>query len=466
MAHNTSTSPGVDPARRTLEARIAAEHRLSDLLDAVDAAEAAVRAAEAARTQALIEAIRCTDADMVPVLGHDYAYRNLVAEIGVSSHAGERAASGLISTAVMARLLPATLDALEAGRVSYRHLVVIADEASTLPGPARPGFEEKVLGYALEHTPAQTARKARALRERLHPETIAVRTARAVDERRFWVNPLADGMAEVGAILPAVEAMAIDNRITRIATALRTTNGETRTLAQLQADAFCDLLLGDDGTDACAGRPGVNGTGDGSTSTIGTGDTSAGGNTRGGRAATHRIAGRIRPVVRVTIPLMSLAHLSDDPADLDGYGPIDLHTARDLASRAPHLRRLFTDPFTGQPVATDQTKYRIDAALADWIRTRDRHCRFPGCQRQADATDTDHTLGRAQSGRTTPDNLALLCRNHHRLKDTAGWAVEQADNGTLHWTSPAGRRHTTTPDANDTDTGARLWEMQMIGAPP
>ncbi|MGK2854129.1 MAG: DUF222 domain-containing protein [Microbacteriaceae bacterium] len=433
MAHNTSTSPGVDPARRTLEARIAAEHRLSDLLDAVDAAEAAVRSAEAARTQALIEAIRCTDADMVPVLGHDYAYRNLVAEIGVSSHAGERAASGLISTAVMARLLPATLDALEAGRVSYRHLMVIADQAATLPMEAVPAFEAAVLPHALAHTPAQTARKARALRERLHPETIAVRSARAVDERRFWVNPLADGMAEVGAILPAIQALAIDNRITRIATALRTTNGETRTLAQLQADAFCDLLLGDEVT---GDRP----------------------------AATRDIARRIRPEVRVTIPLMSLAHLADDPADLAGYGPIDLGTARDLTAAAPHLRRLFTDPFTGVPVATDQTKYRIDAALADWIRTRDRHCRFPGCQRQADATDTDHTLGRAQGGRSSPDNLALLCRNHHRLKDTAGWHLTQHDGGRLDWTSPAGRRHTTTPDSNDTDTGARLWEQQALHA--
>lgn len=436
MTHSSSARPGVDPARRTLAARIAAEHRLSDLLDAVDAAEAAVRAAEAARTRALIAAIHCTDEDMVPVLGHDYAYRNLVAEIGTSSHAGERAASGLVGTAVTARLLPATVNALEAGRVSYRHLVVIADEASTLPGPARAGFEEKVLGYALEHTPAQTARKARALRERLHPETIQVRTARAVDERRFWVNPLADGMAEVGAILPAVEAMGIDNRVTRTATALRAADGESRTLAQLQADAFRDLLLGDEVT----------------------GDRPA--------AMTRDIARRIRPEVRVTIPLMSLAHLADDPADLAGYGPIDLGTARDLTAAAPHLRRLFTDPFTGVPVATDATRYRIDAALADWIRTRDRHCRFPGCQRRADATDTDHTLGRAQGGRTTPGNLALLCRNHHRLKDTAGWAVEQGDNGTLHWTSPAGRRHTTEPDSNDTDTGARLWETQMTGAPP
>ena len=419
-------------------ARVAVENALSELLDAAESAEAAVRRAEAGRTRALVRAVDYTETAVAPVAGWEFAHRNLVAEVAVAYRVGERSAAHMVNVAGIARRLAATVGALEAGRVSYRHLMVIADEAGTLPAGAVGAFEAAVLPFAEAHTPAQTARRARVLRERLHPESIRVRSARALEDRGFWVSPLADGMAQVGAILPAVQAMAIDNRVTRIATALRTGPGEQRTLAQLQADAFADLLLGADAH-------------------------TAGAHAAGRAGATRRAAGRIRPHVQVTVPLMSVVHLSEDPAELVGYGPIDSATALELAAQAPFLRRLITDPFTGVPVATDPRKYRLSTQQRHWIRTRDQHCRFPGCQRRAEATDIDHTTGWADGGRSSPGNLALLCRHHHRLKDTGGWQVSQDDRAHLHWISPAGRTYTTHPDHPDQDdTAARLWETRAL----
>ena len=48
-------------------------------------------------------------------------------------------------------------------------------------------------------------------------------------------------------------------------------------------------------------------------------------------------------------------------------------------------------------------------------------------------------------GETTEDNLQSLCPAHHGFKHHAGWTVTMTTDGACHWTTPAGRRHTTVP---------------------
>lgn len=43
----------------------------------------------------------------------------------------------------------------------------------------------------------------------------------------------------------------------------------------------------------------------------------------------------IRPRVLVTVPALTLLGVSDEPATLEGYGPIDHDTAMRLAATAP-----------------------------------------------------------------------------------------------------------------------------------
>ncbi len=45
----------------------------------------------------------------------------------------------------------------------------------------------------------------------------------------------------------------------------------------------------------------------------------------------------------------------------------------------------------------------------------------------------------AQGGPTTPSNLALLCRWHHRAVHEEGYQVELAPDGTLRFRRPDGR---------------------------
>ncbi|WP_373457937.1 HNH endonuclease signature motif containing protein [Sinomonas atrocyanea] len=59
------------------------------------------------------------------------------------------------------------------------------------------------------------------------------------------------------------------------------------------------------------------------------------------------------------------------------------------------------------------------------LGARDAACRFPGCDVPAAAAEADHTDEWAAGGATDLANLALLCREHHRLKSLGYWRVRQ-----------------------------------------
>ena len=49
--------------------------------------------------------------------------------------------------------------------------------------------------------------------------------------------------------------------------------------------------------------------------------------------------------------------------------------------------------------------------------------------------------GRPQPGPTQTDNLAVLCRFHHRLKTHTAWRYRMTDPGVFAWTSPHGHHY-------------------------
>jgi hypothetical protein len=98
--------------------------------------------------------------------------------------------------------------------------------------------------------------------------------------------------------------------------------------------------------------------------------------------------------------------------------------------------------------APPEPRYRPSKKLADFARCRDMTCRFPGCRAPATNCDVDHTIPWPY-GPTAASNLKCLCRRHHLLKTfwggESGWHDRQFDDGTVIWTAPDGRTHTTTP---------------------
>ena len=85
--------------------------------------------------------------------------------------------------------------------------------------------------------------------------------------------------------------------------------------------------------------------------------------------------------------------------------------------------------------------------MADLVRLRDRHCVFPGCRRRSRACDLDHIEayvprdGGGPPGQTNPQNLAPLCRLHHRAKTHARWSYVRTPDGAYRWSSPLGRTY-------------------------
>ena len=95
--------------------------------------------------------------------------------------------------------------------------------------------------------------------------------------------------------------------------------------------------------------------------------------------------------------------------------------------------------------APPEPHYRPSPKLAEFIRCRDQTCRYPGCTKPATTADIDHTIPYPY-GPTAASNLKCLCREHHLLKTFwNGWHDEQHPDGTVIWTTPDGRTHTTRP---------------------
>ena len=72
-------------------------------------------------------------------------------------------------------------------------------------------------------------------------------------------------------------------------------------------------------------------------------------------------------------------------------------------------------------------------------------CTGPGCRRPAAQADFEHSVPYEAGGRTCTCNGDPKCRHDHRLKQHPGWAAEHLADGTIRWTMPSGRQHTTEP---------------------
>ena len=400
--------------------------------------------AESARVEAMLAALKVRlssgyadkTAAMAPPASspgeHTAQEMAVVAEVACVLTLSERAASGLLAQSrELTTTLPLTLAALQDGSISWQHAGVMVDETTSLDPAGAAALEAHFLDPeapggarscpAGELVPSRFRAKARTWRERHHPVSIQKRHAKSILDRRVEYAPDRDGMAWLSAYLPADTAAGIWDRTTTAARALQGPD-ERRTLTQLRADTMATWLLEGTGADT------------GNTTTItGTGTTTA---TTGGVPSP-------KAQVLVTVPVFALMGLTDEPATLDGYGPIPASMARALvADGADSFHRVLTDPRDGAPLEIGRTSYRIPTAMRQWLRLRDGKCPFPGCNNHSLDNEADHLLAWTHGGTTGISNLGQPCRKHHRLKHTTAWKPTQATKDKPPgWTSPTGRHY-------------------------
>lgn len=369
---------------------------------------------------------------------------SVAAEIACVLTIGPRAAGALLSDShELTTRLPLTLSALKAGTISWQHARVMADETASLESAGAAALEAHFLDPdapnparacpAGDMPAARFRHKARIWRERHHAQSIEKRHATSLLDRRVDYTPDKDGMAWLSARLPADQAAAIWNRITAIARGLQGP-GEPRTLTQIRADVYATALLGRGNHHSIANSTanstsGTNG-GDSGTDTGGAGNP--------GQVPSPRAE------ILVTVPVFSLLGATDEPAMLDGYGPIPASMARDLlANGAESFHRVLVDPRDGAQLEIGRQSYRPTKAMLRWLRIRDGRCTFPGCSNQSLDNEADHTLAWADGGTTGVSNLRQLCPRHHRLKHTTAWTpTPPTQNHPPGWISPSGRHYT------------------------
>jgi Domain of unknown function (DUF222) len=426
---------------------------LARLLDVVFDADRQIAAATAARAVA-IDAARVhnerTDCG-VSALSPGLARRSLVGELSCGLRLPTPTAENLLAESkALVHTLPDTLTALTTGQAGYRQAQILVEETYGLTVDVARHLERAVLPAAGRLSPSQFNRKVRTTRERLDPDSITARHHRSIADRSLTFTPAPDGMCWLNAYLAAADGIAIHNRVTGLAMALQGP-GEQRTLTQRRPDVFRDLIL-DPAPTTTSNTTSATSTG--STGT-GTGGTMAAPASTGGGAAGRREPGagsdRFRgskPDLIITVPVLTLLGVTEQPGTLDGYGPIDPDTARDLASRCPSAIRILTHPETGATLSVGHDRYTVPADLKRLLEIRDGTCRYPFSNRPVRQTDLDHTLDWQYHGESAHNNLAHLSRNAHILKHQARWSYTQATDGsgTLTWTTPTGHVYITEPD--------------------
>ncbi len=301
----------------------------------------------------------------------------------------------------LTRRLPAVWAALAAGDIDARRARVIAWGTSHLDVDAAAVAAHRVLPDASDLTTGQLRARLRRVCMEADPEDAGRRYRDAVDQRRIFTEPGHDGTTMLAGLdLPPHRVQAACNHINRIAMSLRR-EGETRSMNQLRADVFLDLLMGR--ADEYDG------------------------------AATS---------VEIRVDLTTLAELDDRPGDLAGFGPVIADIAREVAVRRPRAtwRYTVTDPHGGL-VATGTTRRRPSATQRRDVASRNPTCVFPGCRMPAASCDLDHIVPWAKRKRTATGELAPLCRHDHRIRHMTGWDYRPVAGDQYEWTSPMGHTY-------------------------
>ncbi|KQZ84541.1 HNH endonuclease [Microbacterium sp. Root166] len=386
--------------------------RVTEVADmmAVFAAQRVLRV-EALRRNALDDAARYGGAI------ESVVDRSVRLELAAALRVTEHAAASLLGFAeALVHRYPAALDSLGRAGMTERHAEILVDLLDSAEPDVRKRLVPRAVELAGELAVGSFRRALRRLVELEQSATLAERHEAALQGRRVVVEPAGDGMAWIHSLGPEVEAHAIYNRLTAKAKAICAHPDETRTLDQVRADIFGDLLID--------------------------GDT----------AHLAPEARGIRATVAVTVPVLTLLDESQAadaaPAVVEGLGPIPLAKARELAGGADGWTRILTHPETGVVLSVGRDQYRPPPALRRLARWRADRCMAPGCGIPAARCEIDHTIAWEHGGPTALDNLAPLCKGHHTIKHHGGWQVEQVDGsgGALHWTSPSGRHYTVHPE--------------------
>ncbi|MCB9427692.1 MAG: DUF222 domain-containing protein [Actinobacteria bacterium] len=368
------------------------------LLDDLWESERAIRSAQARRAAAV-----AVVQERIAALA--YSVQGVADEVALSLAISPRSADHLLSDAISLVRRPLVWDALSAGWIDLPKVRLIVEMLRTFnEGIPRCDMERDAIAYGRNHTTHQL--RQYLLRLTCDGDPGEHLRKKALDDRGVSIFPAAHGMADIAARVSAEHAEIFFQALTKLAQKEDCPDpheqGDDRTLGQRRADALVGLL---------------------------------------------ETVTKVDVQVNVTISANTLIGEDHRDAYLGRHGVICASVARYLAwSPDARWRRLVCDPLSGALIDVNAESYKIPDRVKRAVRLRDRTCRFPGCHRPAEYTDTDHIVPWSKGGKTRAVDLAGECRRHHLLKTHSAWQVRhqrETPRHTMTWMSPLGQIYTT-----------------------
>jgi hypothetical protein len=360
----------------------------------MEALKAGLAAAQARLTVRLARQRTAAEAAAgVPV---DQRGRGLGAEVGLARRESPtRGAQHLGLAKALVTELPQTLAALTRGEISEWRATLVARETAVLSREHRATVDVELAHKLATAGDRQVVNLARKIGYRLDPGSVTRRVRGAQADRRVSVRPAPDTMTYLTAFLPVAQGVACQVALSKEADTKKAA-GDPRSRGQIMADTLVERLTG------------------------------------------LSTASAVPVEVQLVMTDRTLFAGDHEPAHLHGYGVIPAPLARQLTRDADKawVRRLFTDPQTGELAGIDARRRYFEGPLRQLLVLRDQICRTSWCD--APIRHADHITRATDGGETSAPNGQGLCEACNQVKEAPGWSTRRLP----------GRRHsveTTTP---------------------
>ncbi|HEX3334824.1 MAG TPA: DUF222 domain-containing protein [Jatrophihabitans sp.] len=351
------------------------------LLEVLKSAAAAAQAKEVAAFAASQRAEQ--GALGVPV---DRIGRGVAAQVGLARRISPFQARRYLGWAnILTSELPNTFAALQGGRVSEWRAMIVARETAWLSRADRVTVDAQLADQLETLGDRRVEAEAKKLAYRLDPQGYLGRIRGAESDRHVGLRPAPDTMARLTGFLPVAQGVAAYAALRREADTL-ISQGDPRGRGQIMADTMVERITG--------------------------------------QAQASEVPVEINLIMTDATLFAPGTADGDEPAHLVDAGTIPAHVARglalDVSDRAPRwLRRLYTEPTTGELAAMDSHRRSFTANQRRFLRLRDQYCRTSWCE--APIRHADHVVPAEHSGPTSVANGQGYCEACNYAKQAPGW---------------------------------------------
>jgi hypothetical protein len=361
-----------------------------------------------------------SDAGEFPPAVQDYdvppvrwtAIPELAARLGLSTAAGQ---SMILEGLEIRHRLPRLWRAVQAGKVQVWRSRRIAQMTLGEHADVAGWVDEQITPVAQRVGVTTIDRLIDEAMLRLHPEERELRREEAREQRHVDIHSdgVADGLSTIDIATDTIDALDFDAAIALIASKLAEL-GDTDSLDVRRAKAVGILADPEAALELLATSP---------------------------SEGTPTPGARPRKQIVLHVHLSEAAINGSEPVGrlANERRPVLAETIREWAGRAD--ARVTVLPVIDLNQGAGVEQYEIPDRIKRRVELAMPTCAHPWCNRPAERCDKDHSVPYDAGGPTHTDNLAPLCRRHHRLKTLTAWTYETIAPATYLWTSPHGRRY-------------------------